>query len=661
MTYGGAVPAFTGTITGFVGGETLANATLGNLVFTSSATSVSNVGSYAINGSGLTANSGNYLFAQATVNATALTINPATLTYNANAGTMTYGGSVPAFSGTVTGFVNSQTQTSATTGTLAFSSAATANSNVGSYAINGSGLTANNGNYVFTQAAVNGTALTINPATLTYNANAGTMTYGGSVPAFSGTVTGFVNSQTQTSATTGTLAFSSAATANSNVGSYAINGSGLTANNGNYVFTQALGNATALTINPATLTYNANAGTMTYGGSVPAFSGTVTGFVNSQTQTSATTGTLAFSSSATANSNVGSYAINGSGLTANNGNYVFTQAAVNGTALTINPAILTYNANAGTMTSGGAVPAFSGTVTGFVNSQTQASATTGTLTFTSPATSSSNPGIYAINGSGLTANNGNYIFTQATGNAVAFTITPSTIIPVSVVIAPSIVTNILPVPPLALIADILNPSTNRNNYIAPDSTGLIAVTIINNTDAKANTDGVIIESNNASNLAYFTTSNIVSSNANNGVISPGISYQVSLNPEDIQLESLNSFLIDNSWFSITALILLLITFLIAMEAATAIYALYMYIWDGDIAAARYAANLPGQYEGALVASGMEIRRLLSNALPIDYTITTNFVFTGASWVIVSQYRDSVMPKRQLRADFPAYKTIPVQG
>jgi hypothetical protein len=37
----------------------------------------------------------------------------------------------------------------------------------------------------------------------------------------------------------------------SNVGSYAINGSGLTANNGNYSFVQTAGNATALTITPA--------------------------------------------------------------------------------------------------------------------------------------------------------------------------------------------------------------------------------------------------------------------------------------------------------------------------------------------------------------------------------------------------------------------------
>ncbi|MCH7346029.1 hypothetical protein LZ017_21935, partial [Pelomonas sp. CA6] len=108
-----------------------------------------------------------------------------------------------------------------------------------------------------------------------------------------------------------------------NVGSYAINGSGLSANNGNYVFTQAAGNTSALSVTPATLTVTANSASRLYGAANPTFSGTVTGFVNSDTLANATTGTLAFATPATATSNVGSYAINGSGLTANNGNYVF--------------------------------------------------------------------------------------------------------------------------------------------------------------------------------------------------------------------------------------------------------------------------------------------------------------------------------------------------
>jgi filamentous hemagglutinin family protein len=416
-SYGEDNPAFTGSVTGFVNGDTLVLDTTGTLAFTSDATAASNVGSYAINGSGLSAQ--NYDFVQAAGNATALTIDPAILTYNAVLMSRIYGEDNPEFSGTVTGFVNGDTLESDTDGTLVFTSDATAASNVGTYAILGSGLTAQN--YVFVQAAGNGTALTIDPATLTYTANTASRTYGAANPAFGGTVTGFVNGDTLAADTTGTLVFTSPATAASNVGSYAINGSGLSAQN--YVFVQAAGNSTALTINPATLTYIADTASRTYGAANPAFTGTVTGFVNGDTLDNDTTGTLLFTSPATAASNVGSYAINGSGLSAQN--YVFVQASGNSTALTINPATLTYTANAASRTYGAANPAFSGTVTGFVNGDTQQSATTGTLAFTSPAAPNSNVGKYAITGAGLAAQN--YVFVQAASNATAFTITPATL------------------------------------------------------------------------------------------------------------------------------------------------------------------------------------------------------------------------------------------
>jgi filamentous hemagglutinin family protein len=72
---GAEFPAFTGTVVGFVGDDTLANATTGNLIFSTPATPSAPTGYYAINGSGLTA--ANYVFDQAAVNTAALTIgNP---------------------------------------------------------------------------------------------------------------------------------------------------------------------------------------------------------------------------------------------------------------------------------------------------------------------------------------------------------------------------------------------------------------------------------------------------------------------------------------------------------------------------------------------------------------------------------------------------------
>ena len=67
-------------------------------------------------------------------------------------------------------------------------------------------------------------------------------------------------------------------------------------------------------------------------------------------------------------------------------------------------------------------PSLTGVVTGFVGGDSLASATTGTLSFTTTATPASPPGAYAINGSGLAAVN--YVFRQAPGNATALTVTP---------------------------------------------------------------------------------------------------------------------------------------------------------------------------------------------------------------------------------------------
>lgn len=188
--------------------------------------------------------------------------------------------------------------------------------NVGSYTA--TGLYSNQQGYDI--SLING-ALTITPATLTYTANAASRFYGDTNSIFSGTVTGFVNGELQANVTTGTASYDSLATNASNVGNYLITGSGLTANNGNYNFVQATSNSTALSIIPATLTYTANAASRLYGAANPAFSGTVTGFVNGETLATATTGLLGFSSLANNLTNVGSYAIDGSGLIANFGNY----------------------------------------------------------------------------------------------------------------------------------------------------------------------------------------------------------------------------------------------------------------------------------------------------------------------------------------------------
>jgi hypothetical protein len=116
----------------------------------------------------------------------------------------------------------------------------------------------------------------------------------------------------------------------------------------------------------------------------------------------------------------GPYAIT-QGTLGGGGNYAIAYA---GDDLIITPATLTYAANPVSRERGDPNPAYLGSVTGFVASETLASATTGTLNFTSLALQTDPEGSYAINGSGLTANNGNYTFSQAPGNTAALTITP---------------------------------------------------------------------------------------------------------------------------------------------------------------------------------------------------------------------------------------------
>ena len=150
-------------------------------------------------------------------------------------------------------------------GTLSVRLAATAPVS-GSYDSKAIALTSGTATEVDITTAASGNA--VSAATLTYTANAASMTYGGTVPSLSGTVSGFVNGENQAGATTGTLAFTTSADSSSPAGSYAINGSGLTA--ANYTFVQAAGNTTALTVyefttSALTLTTSSNtAATVSY-------------------------------------------------------------------------------------------------------------------------------------------------------------------------------------------------------------------------------------------------------------------------------------------------------------------------------------------------------------------------------------------------------------
>ena len=185
----------------------------------------------------------------------------------------------------------------------------------------------------------------------------------------------------------------------------------------NYVFYR---DAPTLTITPDSgqnKIYGSNDPTLTY---------TFTGLVNGDlpVQSAEFSGALSRNGAGTlAGENVGNYTITQGSLVSTL-NYTLD---VNPTAVafTISPATLTYVANPASVVQSSAIPTLTGTVTGFVKDETLASATTGTLEFSTKATINSPAGSYAIDGGGLTADHGNYTLVQAPDNATALIITPT--------------------------------------------------------------------------------------------------------------------------------------------------------------------------------------------------------------------------------------------
>jgi uncharacterized repeat protein (TIGR03803 family) len=190
------------------------------------------------------------------------------------------------------------------------------------------------GNYKLSNHSASGPVGTITPTNITVTATANTKTYDGTTSAAAPAITSggvqtgdaanFIETYSAKIVGTGITVTPSGSVSDGNSG---IN------------YTCSFVNNLSGIINPATLTYAANPASMAFGSVIPPLTGSVTGFVTGENQVNATTGTLTFTTSATSSSGVGSYAITGSGLAANNGDYTFGQAAGNALALTIAQAI----------------------------------------------------------------------------------------------------------------------------------------------------------------------------------------------------------------------------------------------------------------------------------------------------------------------------------
>jgi RHS repeat-associated protein len=232
---------------------------------------------------------------------------------------------------------------------------------------------------------------------LTITANNATRPYGAANPALTYGVTGLVNGDTA-SVVTG-VSVATMATASSGVGGYAITASG--GNAANYTLSYAPG---TLTVTAAGLTITASNASKTYGAANPALTYTVSGLVNGDT--AGVVSGVTETTTATASSPVGSYAIAVSGGTAAN----YTLNHVAGT-LTVGAASLTITANPASKTYGAPNPGFTASYSGWVNGDTPA--VVSGLNLTTTATPGSGVGTYPITGSGASA--ANYTIHYAAG------------------------------------------------------------------------------------------------------------------------------------------------------------------------------------------------------------------------------------------------------
>ena len=292
--------------------------------FSTLATAASPTGNYTVTPSGLS--SSNYAISFGTGT---LTITPASLVVTADDASQVYGNALPPFTASYNGFVNGDTPGSLG-GALSFSTLATAASPTGTYTVTPSGLSSSN----YTISFVNG-ALTVTPAALTVTANAATKVYGLANPAFTASYSGLTNGDTPSSLS-GTLGFSTLATAASPVGTYAVTPSGLSSSN--YAISFVNG---TLAVTPAPLTITANDASKVYGQRPTPRSSPRTAASSTATRRVPSGGRAQLQHPRHRGQPVGTYLLTPSGLSSSNYTISFASGA-----LTVTPAPLTVTANA---------------------------------------------------------------------------------------------------------------------------------------------------------------------------------------------------------------------------------------------------------------------------------------------------------------------------
>ena len=196
--------------------------------------------------------------------------------------------------------------------------------------------------------------------------------------------------------------------AGENVGNYAIN-QGTLALSANYVLNYVGAN---LVVHPVLLGVTAGNFSRVYGATNPVFTASYSGFVNGET-TAIISGTPSLTTTADANSVVGTYVITAALGTLTAANYNFVNFT-NGT-LTVTPAAITVTANSTNRTYGAANPSFAASYGGFINGDT-ALVISGSSVLATVAGTNSAVGTYAITAAlgSLSATNYSFNFVSGT-------------------------------------------------------------------------------------------------------------------------------------------------------------------------------------------------------------------------------------------------------
>jgi|GEM_PF-1864945 len=401
--YGTSNPVLTVTYEGFVNGETLETSDVtGTPLIQTTATNLSSVGVYDITVDAGSLSSGNYRF---TFTDGSLNIGKATITVSADDKVKVYGASNPELTATYSGFANGQTlQTSGITGTPVLSTPVNTASGAGEYAINVAIGTLASSNYDF---VMDNGAFTVNKAVITVSAEDKSKIYGAENPALTVVYSGFVNGEVYlSSGITGAASLSTTATQASGVGVYDIIASAGTLSSSNYSFEYQNGK---LNVGKAIITVKADDKNKVYGEENPAFTASYSGFVNGETMaTSGLSGIPSLSTSANAQSGVGTYDINIAEGTLVSSNYDFELEAGK---LSVSKAVIKVTADDKSRIYGEENPSFTATYSGFLNGENLAtSGISGTPSFNTDATNTSDAGNYTISVSEGTLQASNYSF-----------------------------------------------------------------------------------------------------------------------------------------------------------------------------------------------------------------------------------------------------------